>query len=40
MYTLITEMLEDGLTPEQISQELDLPIKQIRAIEADYFEFI
>lgn len=40
MYKMIVQMLEDGMTPEQIAEQLDLPVKQIRAIEADYFEFI
>lgn len=40
MYKMIIAMLEDDMTPEQIAAKLDLPVKQIRAIEADYFEFI
>ena len=40
MYTMITLMLEDNLTPEQIAIKLDLPIRQVRAIEADFYEFI
>lgn len=40
MYKIIIAMLEDDMTPEQIAVKLDLPVKQVRSIEADYFEFI
>lgn len=40
MYRKIVELLEADVSPEEISTMLDLPIRQIRAIEADYFEFI
>lgn len=40
MYKTIVAMLEDDMTPEQIATKLDLPVKQIRAIEADLYEFI
>lgn len=36
----IVEMLEANVPLEDISTQLDLPIRQIRAIEADYYEFI
>ena len=40
MYRKIVELLESDVSPEEISTRLDLPIRQIRAIEADHFEFI
>ena len=40
MYKVIVDMLEDGLTPEQIAAKLDLPVRQIREIEADFYEFV
>lgn len=40
MYRKIVEMLEADMTPEQIATDLDLPIRQIRAIEADHFDFV
>lgn len=40
MYRKIVELLEADISPEEISTMLDLPIRQIRAIEADHFEFI
>ncbi len=40
MYHKIVELLEADWTPEQISEELDIPIRQVRAIESDHFEFI
>ena len=40
MYKTIIEMLEDNIPLETIAAQLDLPIRQIRAIEADYYEFI
>lgn len=40
MYHKIVELLEADVSPEEIAKMLDLPIRQIRAIEADYFEFI
>lgn len=38
-YKTIVAMLDDGLTPEQIAYKLVLPVEQIRAIEADLYEF-
>ena len=40
MYKIIIEMLEANLEVEEIALQLDLPVRQVRAIEADYFEFI
>lgn len=40
MYEKIVEMLEQGFTEQAIADELDLPIKQVYAIEADFYEFI
>lgn len=40
MYRKIVEMLESDISPEEISKILDIPVRQIRAIEADHFEFI
>ena len=40
MYKIITDMLEDDVTPEQIASKLDLPVRHSRAIEADFYEFI
>ena len=40
MYKKIVEMLEQDIPLQAIADELDLPIKQVRAIEADFYEFI
>ena len=40
MYNIIIEMLEANFEAEEIALQLDLPVRQVRAIEADYFEFI
>jgi uncharacterized protein (DUF433 family) len=40
MYKKIVEMLEQDIPLQDIADELDLPIKQVRAIEADFYEFI
>ena len=40
MYKIIVEMLESNMSLESIAKQLDLPIRQIRAIEADFYEFI
>lgn len=40
MYKVIIEMLEANLEAEEIALQLDLPIRQVRALEADFYEFI
>ena len=40
MYRKIIELLEDNVSIAEISKLLDIPIRQLRAIEADYFDFI
>lgn len=40
MYKVIVDMLEDGLTPEQVAAKLDLPLMQVYEIEADFYEFV
>jgi hypothetical protein len=40
MYKKITDMLEDDISIHEIAAKLDLPIRQVRAIEADFYEFI
>ena len=40
MYTKIGEMLEQDIPLQDIADYFDLPIKQVRAIEADFYEFI
>lgn len=40
MYTVIVEMLEANIPLQAIADQLDLPIRQIRAIEADLYGFI
>ena len=37
-YKTIVAMLDDGMTAQQIATKLDLPVKQIMAIEADLYE--
>lgn len=39
-YKTIVALLDDGLSAEQVASKLNLPIKQILAIEADLYEFI
>ena len=40
MYNVIVEMLEADIEVEEIARQLDLPVRQVRAIEADFYEFI
>jgi hypothetical protein len=40
MYKKIVAMLELDIPLQTIADHLDLPIRQIRAIEADFYEFI
>lgn len=40
MYKIIVKMLEDNLDPTVIASKLDIPVRQVRAIEADFYEFI
>lgn len=40
MYKMIIAMLEDNLSVQEIATKLDIPVKQVTAIEADYYEFI
>ena len=40
MYKIIVEMLEADVSLESIAQQLDLPIRQIKAIEVDFYAFI
>lgn len=40
MYKIIVEMLEANMSLEIIAEQLNLPIRQIRAIEADFYAFI
>lgn len=40
MYKMIIDMLEDNLEPIIIASRLDIPVRQVRAIEADFYGFI
>lgn len=40
MYKLIVQMLEDGMTVHAIATELNISVRQVREIEADFYEFI
>ena len=40
MYNIIVTMLEDDIPLQDIATQLDIPIRQVRAIEADFYEFI
>ena len=40
MYKIIIAMLEDDLEPLVIASRLDIPVRQVRAIEADFYGFI
>lgn len=40
MYKMIIDMLEDDLEPIIIASRLDIPVNQVRAIEADFYGFI
>jgi hypothetical protein len=40
MYQVIIEMLEENIPLEEIAERLDIPVRQVREIEADFYEFI
>lgn len=40
MYKMIIDMLEDDLEPIIIASKLDIPVRQVRAIEADFYGFL
>jgi len=40
MYQVIIEMLEENIPLQEIAERLDIPVRQVRAIEADFYEFI
>lgn len=40
MYQMIIEMLEENIPLEEIAERLDIPVRQVREIEADFYEFI
>jgi cytoskeletal protein RodZ len=40
MYKIIVAMLEDNVPLQDIATQLDISIRQVRAIEADFYEFI
>ena len=40
MYKMIVQMLEDGMTVHQIATELDIAVRQVKEIEADFYEFV
>jgi hypothetical protein len=40
MYKIIIDLLEDDIPLQDIAAQLDIPIRQVRAIEADFYEFI
>lgn len=40
MYKIIIDLLEDNTPLQDIADQLDIPIRQVRAIEADFYEFI
>lgn len=40
MYKIIVAMLEDDLEPIIIASRLDIPVHQVRAIEADFYGFL
>ena len=40
MYQMIIDMLEENIPLEEIAERLDIPVRQVREIEADFYEFI
>lgn len=40
MYAKIVEMLEQDIALQDIADQLDIPVCQVRAIESDFYEFI
>jgi cytoskeletal protein RodZ len=40
MYQIIIEMLEENIPLEDIAERLDIPVRQVREIEADFYEFV
>jgi hypothetical protein len=40
MYQVIVDMLEADIPLGEIASQLDIPIRQVRAIEADFYEFV
>jgi cytoskeletal protein RodZ len=40
MYQVIVDMLEANVAAEEIAQQLDIPVRQVRAIEEDFYQFV
>jgi hypothetical protein len=40
MYKMIVDMLEDDLSVQEIAGKLNIPVRQVTAIEADLYELV